>query len=162
MNPRYLIVDLDGPILRLLERVLLDRIAELNTGAASRYLGEERSLEEARAMFVKAIGTRLAACLAREEGPIREIHDFDSKSSACMRCGEGTPCCAPVHPWVIEYRSGTFFGEVGEEHGVAPHAARWFASEAAARSFVRQHEEISFNGGMPLLLRKALLRGTAP
>lgn len=88
---------IDGPVMRLLERSILDRIADLAQGLPETYVGEERSLRDMREVVHDAINMMIERCLRRDTGPIREIHDGAIKAGqSCPACGENTTvrCCA--------------------------------------------------------------------
>jgi hypothetical protein len=50
--------------------------------------------------------------------------------------------------YVIEFRSGSFFRSLEDDHGVSREEARRFESHAEATDFANRHPWIWFNGGM--------------
>ena len=50
--------------------------------------------------------------------------------------------------YLIEFRSGSFFRDLADEHGSSRANARRFDSRQSAENFMRRHEWILFNGGM--------------
>lgn len=50
--------------------------------------------------------------------------------------------------WVIEFRNGSFFQNLEEDHGGTKESAQKFDSEKAAQTFMDTHQWIYTNGGM--------------
>ncbi len=50
--------------------------------------------------------------------------------------------------YVIEFRSGSYFRDLADDHGSSRADARRFDTRAEAESYMRRHEWILFNGGM--------------
>lgn len=52
--------------------------------------------------------------------------------------------------WAIEFRSGSFFVDHASDRGGSVHQAKRFRSKRAADRFLRRHQWMLWNGGMPL------------